>query len=153
MNILYTAFNGKNNSSKILLDRIDGNNKLYLRNSFITSIDSLKKELLKNNYDLVICFGEAYLSIDTVKIELVGKKDMMVYKTSFDYSDLVSKLKNNNYKVIVSEDAGNYLCNNLYYNGLKYLNDNNMNIKMIFIHIPKISNISDIDKLAGVFKG
>ena len=151
MNILYTAFNGKNNSSKILLDRIDGNNKLYLRNSFITSIDSLKKELLKNNYDLVICFGEAYLSIDTVKIELVGKKDMMVYKTNFDYSYLVSKLKNDSYKVIVSEDAGNYLCNNLYYNGLKHLSDNNMNIKMIFIHIPKISNISDIDKLAGVF--
>lgn len=153
MNILYTAFNGKNNSSKILLDRIDGNNKLYLRNSFITSVDSLKKELLKNNYDLIICFGEAYLSIDTIKIELVGKKDMMVYKTNFDYSYLVSKLKNDNYKVMVSEDAGNYLCNNLYYNGLKYLSDNNMNIKMIFIHIPKMINISDIDKLAGVFKG
>ena len=151
MNILYTAFNGKSNSSKILLDRINSNNKLYLRNSFITSVDSLKKELLKKDYDLVICFGEAYLPIDTIKIELVGRKDMMVYKTSFDYSYLASKLKNNNYKVIVSEDAGNYLCNNLYYNGLKYLSDNNMNIKMIFIHIPKISNISDIDKLVGVF--
>ncbi len=43
MIILYTGFNGKNNSSKILLDKINANNKLYLRNSFVTSVDSFKK--------------------------------------------------------------------------------------------------------------
>ena len=48
MIILYTGFNGKNNSSKILLDKINANNKLYLRNSFVTSVESLKKELIKN---------------------------------------------------------------------------------------------------------
>ena len=65
MIILYTGFNGKNNSSKILLDKINANNKLYLRNSFVTSVDSFKKEILMNNYDLVICFGEAPLFKDT----------------------------------------------------------------------------------------
>ena len=47
MNILYTAFNGKNNSSKILLDKINSNNKLYLKNSFITSVKELEKIILK----------------------------------------------------------------------------------------------------------
>lgn len=150
MIILYTGFNGKNNSSKILLDKINANNKLYLRNSFVTSVDSFKKEILKNNYDLVICFGEAPLFKDTIKIELIGK-GREVYKTSYDYSELVDKLRNNGYNVIISEDAGNYLCNNLYYNGLKFLYDNNMNAKMIFIHIPKINNISNINNLVGIF--
>ena len=150
MNILYTGFNGKRNSSKILLDKINANNKLYLRNSFVTSVESLKKELIKNNYNLVICFGEAQLFKDTIKIELIGK-GREVYKTSYDYSELVDKLRDNGYNVIISEDAGNYLCNNLYYNGLKFLYDNNMNAKMIFIHIPKINNISNINNLIGIF--
>ncbi len=110
----------------------------------------LLKKILKNNYDLVIYFGEAPLFKDTIKIELIGNwKD--VYKTSYDYSELVDKLRNNGYNVIISEDAGNYLCNNLYYNGLKFLYDNNMNAKMIFIHIPKINNISNINNLVGIF--
>ena len=150
MNVLYTAFNGKNNSSKILLDKINANNKLYLRNSFVTSVDSFKKEILKNNYDLVICFGEAPLFKDTIKVELVGRgKD--IYKTRFDYKEIADRLMNAGYKVIISEDAGNYLCNNLYYNGLKYLSDNNIDTNMIFIHIPKISNISNIDSLVSIF--
>ena len=47
MNILYTAFNGKDNSSKILLDniKISDENKLYLRNSFITSVKQLQKKI------------------------------------------------------------------------------------------------------------
>ena len=39
MKILFTAFNGKNNSSKILLDMINTKNKLYLKNSFTTSVN------------------------------------------------------------------------------------------------------------------
>ena len=45
LKILYTAFNGKDNSSKILLDKLSNNDKLYLKNSFITSIRELQKHL------------------------------------------------------------------------------------------------------------
>ena len=52
VNILYTAFNGKNNSSKILLDYVktDNCNKLYLRNSFNTSVKQLNSKIKNNNY-------------------------------------------------------------------------------------------------------
>ena len=40
--ILFTAFKGKNNSSKILLDYIKCENKLYLTNSYKTSIKEFK---------------------------------------------------------------------------------------------------------------
>lgn len=43
MKILFTTFNGKNNSLKILLDKINSDNKLYLKNSFETSVIQLEK--------------------------------------------------------------------------------------------------------------
>ena len=73
MNILYTAFNGINNSSKLLLDKIESNNKLYLKNSFLSSVESLIKEIESNDYDLIIYFWQAKLLEDTIKIELIGR--------------------------------------------------------------------------------
>lgn len=148
MKILYTAFKGNNNSSKILIDNIISNNKLYLTNSFKTSVVELQKEL-NNNYDLVISFGQAPLDMNTIKIETTAKGEKEYY-TNYDYNDLYNKLKDN-YNVVISNDAGNYLCNNIYYNGLMYINDNKLKTKMIFIHIPKIDKINDIKKLLEIF--
>lgn len=153
MNILYTCFNGKNNSSKILLDNIDifGKNKLYLKNSFKTSVEQLKNKLKKDEYDLVISFGQSFLEKDCVKIELQGKLED-TYKTNFNYSDIRDKLISSNFHVVISEDAGDYYCNNAYYHGLKYIKEHNLKCKMIFIHIPKIDNITSIKKLSNIFK-
>lgn len=151
MKILYTAFNGKDNSSKILLDKIIANkkDKLYLRNSFDTSVKQLINKL--KNYELIISFGQAPLDTDTIKIEVIGKKDKDLYKTDFNYSKIKEDIEKIGFKVEISEDAGNFLCNNLYFNGLKYIKENNINCKMIFIHIPKIENISNIELLAKIF--
>lgn len=153
VNILYTAFNGKTNSSKILLDYIkaDNCNKLYLRNSFTTSVKQLNSKIKNNNYDLIVSFGQASLDKDTIKIETTGKNNDF-YKTNYDYNYLKNRLEDI-YNVIISNDAGNYLCNNIYYNGLKYINKNNLKAKMIFIHIPKIDNISLINELADTLEG
>lgn len=76
MKILFTAFNGKNNSSKILLDKINNKNKLYLNNSFNTSVIQLEKALKDTQYDLIISFGQAPLDIDTIKLETTGKSNI-----------------------------------------------------------------------------
>ena len=151
MKILYTAFNGQDNSSKILLDKIttESKDKLYLRNSFDTSVKQLINKL--KNYELIISFGQAPLDKDLIKIEVIGKKDKDLYKTDFNYSKIKEDIENKGFKVDISEDAGNFLCNNLYFNGLKYIKENNVNTKMIFIHIPKIENISNIELLAKIF--
>lgn len=62
MKILYTAFKGKNNSSKLLLDKINCNeiDKLYLTNSFNTSVKELIAKLKNTNYDLIIATGLAH---------------------------------------------------------------------------------------------
>ena len=149
MEILFTAFNGKNNSSKILLDNINSDNKLYLKNSFDTSVKALIKELKRKQYDLIISFGQAPLDIDTIKIETTGKVNIE-YKTRYDYIELKNKL-NKYYKTIISDNAGTYLCNNLYFHGLIYINDNKLNTNMIFIHIPKLNCISNIETLSNIF--
>ena len=153
MNVLFTAFNGKNNSSKILLDNIDASekNKLYLKNSFKTSVEQLEDKLKKDDYDLIISFGQAPLEKDMIKIELQGVLED-VYKTNFDYSTIENKLKSCDYNVSISSDAGNYLCNNIYYHGLKYISEDKSNCKMIFIHIPEENNITDIIKLSNIFE-
>lgn len=151
MKILYTAFNGQDNSSKILLDKItaESNDKLYLRNSFDTSVTQLINKI--KNYELIISFGQAPLDKDTIKIEVIGTKEKDLYKTNFNYSKIKEDIEKTGFKVYISEDAGNFLCNNIYYHGLKYIKENNVNCKMIFIHIPKIENISNIDLLANIF--
>lgn len=152
MRILYTAFNGKANSSKVLLDNIKCNksDKLYLKNSFVTSVDQLQNKLVKNNYDLIISFGQAPLDYNNIKIEMQGKNNTNVYSTTYDFSKLCYKLKVNGFNIIISHDAGNYLCNNIYYYGLKYIAEQNLNCDMIFVHIPQLDNI-DISLLSKLF--
>ena len=152
MKVLYSAFNGKSNSSKVLLDNINTkeNNKLYLKNSFKTSVEQLKNKIKNNEYDLIISFGQAPLNRNTIKIETRGN-DNVYYETNYDYSKLKEKLEEKNFNVVISKDAGNYLCNNIYYNGLKYINEQKLKCRMIFIHIPEINNIDDIKKQSNLF--
>lgn len=152
MKILYTAFNGKSNSSKILLDNIiaENNNKLYLRNSFKTSAEQLNKKIKSNEYDLIISFGQASLDKETIKIETRGN-GIVPYDSDYDYKELEKIFNKNNFKTIISNDAGNYFCNNIYYNGLKYIKENNLKTKMIFIHIPQIDKLGHINRLAKLF--
>lgn len=65
--ILYAAFEGETNSSKLLLDEINSNNKLYLKNSFTDSVWQLENELHRNRYDLVVAFGQAVLRKNTLR--------------------------------------------------------------------------------------
>ncbi len=152
MKILYTAFNGKSNSSKILLDNIivEEDNKLYLKNSFKTSVEQLSNKLKKDRYDLIISFGQAPIDKETIKIETRGN-GIDYFETDYDYNNLKKLFEKNGFNVVISKDAGNYLCNNIYYNGLKYIRENNLKCKMIFVHIPQIDNINDIKKISTIF--
>lgn len=152
LQILYTAFIGKTNTSKILLDHINSLNKLYLKNSYSNSFLALKKALEHQKFDLVVAFGQRHLERDVIQIERVAKGEETSLVTTYDYDILVTKLKKK-YKVVISDDAGEYLCNYLYFCSLKFLRENNYKTKMIFIHIPKVKNITDVTDLAAIING
>ena len=144
---LVIGFKGNKNSSKVLLDNINPNiKKIYLDNDFDKCKKQLLDELKTNNYDYIYAFGQKPL-IKSIYIELNGKGEYL-YKTEYDVSKLNDYLKQY-YKVKISHNAGNYLCNHIYYEGLKYIKDNSINSKMIFIHIPYLQNI-DIIKLSNI---
>lgn len=137
--VLITSFKGKNNTSSILLKQINCNNidKLELTNSFITSENELKNKIRKNSYTYILCFGQKP-DCNHIYIELYGNKNNNKIKTKYPYKKLISFFNENKIKYSLSKDAGNYLCNNIYYEGMKYIEDNSLDIKMLFIHIPSV---------------
>lgn len=149
--VLITSFKGKNNSSSIILNNIRANltDKLELTNSFITSERELKQKIDKNKYKYIISFGQKP-NCNKLYIELFGNKNDDKLETLFPHKKFASFLKNNNIEYSISKNAGNYLCNNIYYEGMKYIKDNSLDIKMIFIHIPSINTKYDIEKTAKI---
>lgn len=133
------------------MDKIKTTNKLYLTNSFNKSVLEIIDIIKNNEYDFIICFGQAPLKNNTLKIETIGKNETQNYKTKYDYSLLKNELDKNNYKVIISTDAGYYLCNNVYYNTLKYIENNSLKSQVIFLHISNLLNTDNVVKLASVF--
>ena len=142
MNILVLGFEGNNNSSKILLDNINNSinlDCLYLKNDFIISVNQLKKKIIENNYDIIFAFGQKQ-NVKSIYLKIYAKDINEKLKTNYNYNELNNYLKNY-YKNKLSENAGNYLCNNIFYNGLKYIYENKLNINMVFLHIPYMKNI------------
>lgn len=71
--------------------------------------------------------------------------------TDYDYANLTQFIDTNRFTVEVSNNAGNYLCNHIFYVGLKTTSENSVRPKVAFIHIPSIRNIENIDDLSKVF--
>jgi pyroglutamyl-peptidase len=153
MKVLISGFRGDTNSAKLIIDRIESRNvleKIYLVNSFETSKNQLESELEKKVYDYIIIFGQKP-KVKAIYLEQRACVKGHKLTTNFEYTQLESILNENGLKAEISNNAGNYLCNYIFYRGLKFINENNLNTKMIFVHIPSVKNIESIDSLAKVF--
>lgn len=141
---------GDDNSAKILLDKIYSNNKLYLKNDFRISEKQLENKLNKKIYDELIMFGQKPI-IKNIYIETIAHKKQYTYSTNYNYDKLIEYINIRNYNTVISNNAGNYLCNNIYYHALKLEKEKYNNLKIIFIHIPELKNISDINDMSNIF--
>jgi pyroglutamyl-peptidase len=140
--ILVTGFIGNNNSSNALLDSINKNisiDVLPLENNFKISEEQLIEKLKENKYEIVFSFGQKPI-IKSIYIEKTATDGLEKSETDYNYNELKNYLEDY-FKIKISENAGNYLCNNIYYRGLKYICDNKLKTQMIFIHIPYLNNI------------
>ena len=153
MKVLVSGFRGNTNSAKLIVDKIESKNgaeKLYLVNSFETSKNQLEDKLKNQEYDLIIAFGQRP-NVGSINLEKKACIDGNELITNYDYNKLEKLLENSGFSVEISNNAGKYLCNHIFYAGLMYISKNNLNTKMIFIHIPSIKNIENIDYLATIF--
>ena len=141
--VLLAGFKGKDNASKLILDSCPPElEKLYLENDF--SICASQIETAVDSYDFIMILGQKPV-IKSIYIEVEGKSPHDSIKTAFDCTGLADWLTAAGYKVRISTDAGNYLCNHVYYHGLKAANTGT---QLVFLHVPYLKNIDNVAQLA-----
>lgn len=150
--VLIAGFKGKTNSANILLDLVGDNptvDKLYLVNSFSTCQKQIEEQLKQKIYRYVIIFGQKPSS-NNILIERCGVYGGKKFFSNFDSTTLERYIKDAGFSVDVSFDAGSYLCNYVYYCGLNYMEQNQMVMEIIFLHIPKLNRLFDISKFSSM---
>ena len=139
MKILFTGFNGFNNTSKVIIDKIN-NDKLLFNNSY----KEIDNQLVNSNveeYDLIIMLGLKSNLKRSIRLEVNSLLNDELVTTNISYCNVKKYFNDNGISCIVNDKPTNYLCNYAYHKVLKR-NKNN-----IFIHVSELKNIKDLDKL------
>ncbi|MBQ7919480.1 MAG: hypothetical protein IJ324_06030 [Lachnospiraceae bacterium] len=139
--ILLTAFRGS--SAEWLLKGFENYELLLLPNDKIKDSELLIEAISGKNYDYIISFGQRPSIKDKVHIETTAREGDFSIKTNVDCEQLKAQLEQHGVPAKLSHNAGTSFCNQLYLNGLKYIKQNELDTKMVFIHIPYLKNISD----------
>ncbi|MDJ0516102.1 MAG: peptidase C15 [Trichodesmium sp. MO_231.B1] len=95
--------------------------------------------------DVIVCCGMAEKR-EIMTIESQANSGESVMKTSVDLSKLVVGLD----RTEISNDAGKFVCEDLYYSVLKYLDEGGLKSKCIFVHVP-ILTVVNRDVIVGDF--
>lgn len=80
--------------------------------------------------------GEADNEGHAPRDEVIQSEGPAAYLSTLPIRLMVDQLNELGYPAAISNTAGTYLCNNVMYEGLHYINKNNLNIPSGFIHIP-----------------
>ena len=143
--ILLTAFCGT--SAETLVKGAELNLKfkvLYLPNDKIKDSELLIEALQQKQFDYVISLGQRPNIKDKIHIETLARKGEDVLITAFEYERLKGCLEQNGLSVKISDNAGTSYCNELYWNGLRYILERELDTQMVFIHVPFEKNISNL---------
>ena len=147
MTILLTSFttwlpHQKSNAADDLLETVARQNerddyyylrKLPVETTAASKITISKIEELKPS--AIICCGMAE-SRFKLTIESNARCNSSYLKTSVNLKNLVSQLSN----TCISYDAGQFVCEGLYYQVLNYLRSSNFQIPCIFVHVPILTS-------------
>ena len=128
-------------------------------------IDALKCK----KYDLILMLGETGVTKDKIRLERVALNFMdssiadndgivadeeelisgavSAYFTSFPIKLVAGKLVKKGYKVKVTNSAGTFVCNSLYYHILRHLEENGGHTAALFIHLPAETTILSIEEM------
>jgi len=139
MKILFTGFNGFNNTSKVIIDKIN-NDKLLFNNSY-KEIDNQLVDINVEDYELIIMLGLRSNLKRSIRLEVNSLLNDELVVTNLNYCNVKKYFNDNDISCIVNDKPTNYLCNYAYHKVL------HKNRNAIFIHVPELKNIKDLDKL------
>lgn len=143
--ILLTAFCGT--SAELLVNGLELDSQykaLYLPNDKIKDSELLTEALKQERFDYVISLGQRPNIKDKIHIETRARQDEIYLNTAFECTGLKKAFENNGIETKLSGNAGTSFCNELYWNGLRYLTETRADTKMVFVHMPFEKNISDV---------
>ena len=141
--ILLTVFEGT--SSELLLNGFKDFPVLVLPNDKVRDYELLIESLLKAHFDYVLSFGQRPNIKDKVHFEITARDGELRLETTFDCERLTLLFEQNGIPTKLSQNAGTSFCNKLYWNGLKYISENELETKMVFVHVPFVKNIKDFE--------
>ena len=96
----------------------------------IKAIDTIQPQV-------IICCGmAAKRKVLTIESQAICKDQCLT--TTVDLELLLSKLKNTQ----ISYDAGKFVCEDLYYQVLNYIQTHNLNLSCIFVHVPLLNQVN-----------
>lgn len=150
--ILLTSFFGKLNSSSVLLERLNtgGIKKITLTNSFQSSETQIVEAIKIIKPTHIISFGQKP-DVHSLYIEQKARRDKDILESTIDIVELKKLLDAVALKYQISDCAGNYLCNNVYYTGMRYIQTMNLNTKMLLIHVPSLKSFVEFEKAVAFF--
>ncbi len=146
--IVLTAFEGENNSSNIILNKVRADNviKVTLPNKFDESAECLISCIKEYRPSYVISMGRKP-QIKKLYIEPAAHDKLNVITTTFDLDMMCSSLTEYGISFCLAKKQSNYLCNHVYYRGLDFIHNSGVKTKMVFIHTPDMKNFEKIDKV------
>lgn len=142
MKALFTGFKGYNNSSNVIINKIIGGISIdtLLFNNLYNQIDKQLDEINIEDYDLIVMLGLRNNLKKSIRLEVNSLLDNDLLTTKINYEKVCKYFIDNGVNCLVNHKPTNYLCNYAYYNVLK------RNKNTIFIHLPTLKNIRDLDK-------
>ena len=140
MDILMTGFGGT--SSELLVKKASSKSLILPSNKIVDS-QLLIEEIRLRKYDYIISFGQKPNIKDKLYIETTARNMAKRLDTNLKYDKLINAFEKNKLPVHISDNAGTSFCNALYWNGLNYIYNKGIDVRMIFIHIPFCKNITD----------
>ncbi len=143
--LLLTAFRGT--SAELLVKDMKSYETLLLPNDKVKDSELLIEKVQQAEYDYIIAFGQRPNIKDKVHVETTARDGETRMNTDFDYERLQQALLQNDIPAKLSHNAGTSFCNRLYWNGLRYLSEQqeDRKAKMVFVHVPFAKNISDFE--------
>ena len=141
--VLLMVFRGS--SAEQLIGYANDFDSVIIPNDKVKDSEKLINKIADGTYDYVFSFGQRPNIKNKVHIETTGRNGITSVETDFDCVQLQKLFESNGIAAKISHNAGTSYCNCLYYNGLNYIQQNNLKTKMVFIHIPFLKNINDAD--------
>lgn len=145
--ILLTAFLGTSAEVLVRNAELDSQYKvLYLPSDKVRDSEILIEALKKEQFDLIISLGQRPNIKDKVHIETRACKGNESIESDFDCEKVKCIFEQAGLSVKLSCNAGTSFCNELYWNGLRYIGENKLGTKMVFLHVPFEKNISNVNE-------